>query len=58
MKIKSLHFRKSYFRGTNPKDTTPDDVAKKLDLYQENDESAISEIVKRLLRTIKISWKE
>ena len=30
------------------KDTTPDDVAKELDLYQENDESAISEIVNDL----------
>ncbi len=31
------------------KDTTPDDVAKKLDLYQENDESAISEIVEEVI---------
>ena len=32
------------------KDTTPDDVAKKLDLYQENDESAISEIVDEVIK--------
>ena len=32
------------------KDTTPDDVAKKLDLYQENDESAISEIVEEVIK--------
>ena len=32
------------------KDTTPDDVAKKLNLYQENDESAISEIVEEVIK--------
>ena len=32
------------------KDTTPDKVAKKLDLYQENDESAISEIVNEVIK--------
>ena len=32
------------------KDTTPDDVAKKLNLYQENDESAISKIVNEVIK--------